>query len=129
MRDLAIKLKDSIQKPIASTSTTKNPSQMDKNQQLKPELPAAQDPQLPEKIAAITPIAEDESKDKPQIITAAEKESPEQITADRSSPWSRTTSADTGRHVKMDRSVRTKTTTATKTTTKSSKAKKNNRYP
>jgi hypothetical protein len=99
---------------------------------LTPELPAAQDPQLTEKIAAITATAEDESKDKPQIITAAEKESPEQITADRSSPWSRTTTADTGRHVKkqkMDRSVRTKTTNATKTKTKSSKAKKNGRYP
>jgi hypothetical protein len=30
-RDLAIKLKDSIQKPIVSTATTKNPSQMDRN--------------------------------------------------------------------------------------------------
>jgi hypothetical protein len=66
------------------------------------------------------------SKTKPQIITEAEKESPEQTIVDKSSPWSRTTSdTDTGGHVKnkKNRSVPTKTTTATKT--KSSKAKKN----
>lgn len=47
--------------------------------QHKPELPSAQDPQLPEIISATS--AEDESKIKPQIITAAEEEPPEQITA------------------------------------------------
>jgi hypothetical protein len=44
------------------------------------------------------------SKTKPQIITEAEKESPEQIIVDKSSPWSRTTSdTDTGGHVKKQK--------------------------
>jgi hypothetical protein len=44
------------------------------------------------------------SKTKPQIITEAEKESPEQIIDDKSSPWSRTTSdTDTGGHVKKQK--------------------------
>jgi hypothetical protein len=44
------------------------------------------------------------SKTKPQIITEAEKESPEQIIVDKSSPWSRKTyDNDTGGHVKKQK--------------------------
>jgi hypothetical protein len=47
------------------------------------------------------------SKTKPQIITEAEKESPEQTIVDKSSPWSRTTSdTDTGGHVKKQKTDR-----------------------
>src|SRR5919202_4630951 len=76
-RGLAAKLKDSVQKPVVDATTTEKPLIRElKKQQL--ESPP-QDPQLPEIIAATT--AEDKSKTKPQIITAAENESPEQITA------------------------------------------------
>ena len=88
-RDLAAKLKDSIQKPVVgitndSTTTEKHSLIGEKQQQLgvvkEPELPSSQEPQLPEIIA--TTSAEDESKTKAQIITAAEEEQPsEQITA------------------------------------------------
>ena len=88
-RDLAAKLKDSIQKPVVgitndSTTTTEKYSLIgEKQQQLgvikEPELPSSQDPQLPETIAATS--AEDESKTKAQIITAAQEEPSEQIIA------------------------------------------------
>ena len=87
-RDLAAKLKDSIQKPVAgitnySTTTEKHSLIGEKQQQLgvlkEPELPSSQEPQLPEIIAATS--AEDESKTKAQIITAAQEEPSEQITA------------------------------------------------
>ena len=87
-RDLAAKLKDSIQKPVAgitnySTTTEKHSLIGEKQQQLgvlkEPELPSSQEPQLPEIIAATS--AEDVSKTKAQIITAAQEEPSEQITA------------------------------------------------
>jgi hypothetical protein len=87
-RDLAAKLKDSIQKPVVgitnySTTTEKHSLIGEKQQQLgvlkEPELPSSQEPQLPEIIAATS--AEDESKTKAQIITAAQEEPSEQITA------------------------------------------------
>ncbi|HYY49902.1 MAG TPA: hypothetical protein VE643_03455 [Nitrososphaeraceae archaeon] len=87
-RDLAAKLKDSIQKPVVgitndSTTTEKHSLIGEKQQQLgvikEPELPSSQDPQLPETIAATS--AEDESKTKAQIITAAQEEPSEQIIA------------------------------------------------
>jgi hypothetical protein len=79
-RDLASKLKDSIQKPVVGAATARKPS-LGEKQQLEPELLGLQDPQLPEIIAATSSTAQDESKTKPQIITAAERESPEQITS------------------------------------------------
>jgi hypothetical protein len=97
-RDLAAKLKDSIRRPVvgAATATTKKPSLIGKKQQRlglvkEPELPSPQDPQLPEIIATATSAAEDESNKEPQIITAAERESPEQIINKGSSAWSGTT--------------------------------------
>jgi hypothetical protein len=87
-RDLAAKLKDSIQKPVVgitndNTTTEKHSLIGEKQQQLgvvkEPELPSSQEPQLPEIIAATS--AEDESKTKAQIITAAQEEPSEQITA------------------------------------------------
>jgi hypothetical protein len=87
-RDLAMKLKDSIRRPVvgaaATTTTEKAFVNRKKQQQLglvkEPELLPSQDPQLPEIIAATTSAAEDESNKEPQIITAAERESPEQTT-------------------------------------------------
>jgi hypothetical protein len=87
-RDLAAKLKDSIGKPAVGTAaandntTTEKYSIIgEKQQQLgvvkEPELPPSQDPQLPEIIAA----TENGSNKEPQLITAAEEEPPEQITA------------------------------------------------
>jgi hypothetical protein len=95
---LDAKLKDSIRRPVvgAATATTKKPSLIGKKQQQlglvkEPELPSPQDPQLPEIIATATSAAEDESNKEPQIITAAERESPEQIINKGSSAWSGTT--------------------------------------
>jgi hypothetical protein len=85
-RDLAAKLKDSIGKPVVgtasdNTTTEKHSTIGEKQQQLgvvkEPELPPSQDPQLPEIIAA----TENGSNKEPQLITAAEEEPPEQITA------------------------------------------------
>lgn len=61
-------------------------------------------------------VPEDESKTKPQIITAAERESPEQITA----------TTDTELRVKKQKVNRSDPTT-TSAKTKSFKTKKNNR--
>ena len=83
---------------------------------------APRGPQLPEIIAATT-TAEDEPKTKPQIITAAEKESSVQLTDnDKSSPRSRSTTASV-KNKKANRSSSTKTSS---TTAKDSKLKKNN---
>src|ERR671938_116238 len=72
-RDLAAKLKDPVQKPVVDATMAKKPSiRRMKKQQLES---APRGPQSPEIIAATTTTAEDESKTKPQIITAAEKES------------------------------------------------------
>jgi hypothetical protein len=123
-RDLAAKLKDSVQKPVVdAAATTEKPSigGVKKQQQLES---APEDPQLPEIIAATTSTAEDESKIKPQIITAAEKESSEQMTADdKSSRWSRSTTAS----VKNKKTNRSNSTKTSSTTAKASKVKKNNR--
>jgi hypothetical protein len=55
---------------------------LEEKQQLEPELPTTLDPQLPEIIAAATAdTGQDELKNESQSITAAERESPEQITA------------------------------------------------
>src|SRR5919199_760371 len=79
-RDLAAKLKDSIRRPVVGSLATERP-QVEEKQQLKPELPSTQDPQLPEIIAATTANTDqDQLKNEPQTITAAERESPEQIT-------------------------------------------------
>ena len=53
---------------------------MEEGQQLEPELPSTQDPQLPGIISA-TSAAVDRSKIESQIITAVEEEPPEQIIA------------------------------------------------
>src|SRR5918912_2346578 len=100
-RDLAAKLKDSIRKPIvgitANDNTTTEKASLigEKRQQLgvvkEDELPPSQDPQLPEIIVTATGAAEDESNKEPQIITTAERESPEQIINKGSSAWSGTT--------------------------------------
>jgi hypothetical protein len=122
-RDLAAKLKDSVQKPVVdAAATTEKPSIGGvKKQQLES---APEDPQLPEIIAATTSTAEDESKIKPQIMTAAEKESSEQMTADdKSSRWSRSTNAS----VKNKKTNRSNSTKTSSTTAKASKVKKNNR--
>jgi hypothetical protein len=123
-RDLAAKLKDSVQKPVVdAAATTEKPSigGVKKQQQLES---APEDPLLPEIIAATTSTAEDESKIKPQIITAAEKESSEQMTADdKSSRWSRSTTAS----VKNKKTNRSNSTKTSSTTAKASKVKKNNR--
>jgi hypothetical protein len=88
-RDLAAKLKDSIQRPVVSitndgTTTEKHLLIGEKQQQLgvvkEPELPSSQEPQLPEIIAASTNDADNGSKNEPHLITAAD-ERPEQITA------------------------------------------------
>jgi hypothetical protein len=121
-RGLAAKLKDSVQKPVVDATTTEKPliRGVKKQRQLES---ASQDPQLPEIIAATT-TGEDESKIKPQIITAAEKESSEEMTAsDKSSPGSRSTTASV-KNKKANRSSSTKTSS---TTAKTSKVKKNNR--
>ncbi len=88
-RDLAIKLKDSIRRPVvgaAAASTTEKPLLIGKKQQQlvvvkEHELPTSQEPQLPKIIAATTSDAENGSNKEPQLITAAEEEPPEQITA------------------------------------------------
>jgi hypothetical protein len=89
-RDLAAKLKDSIQKPVVgttndNTTTEKHSLIGEKQQQLglvkEPELPPSQEPQLPEIIAATTSDAENRSNNEPQLITATEEEPPEQMTA------------------------------------------------
>jgi hypothetical protein len=113
-RDLATKLKDSIQRPIIDAATTEKQSSEEKELH-EPELPSTQDPQLPEIVATTT--AEDESKTKPQIITAAERESPEQITA--------ATTANTGSRIKKQKISRSDHPTKTSTKTKSSKLNKN----
>jgi hypothetical protein len=130
-RDLAVKLKDSVRKTVVDTTTTKNSSLRGKRQRKlglvkESELPAPRDPQLPEIIADTTSTAEDESKGEPQIMTAAERESPEQITADGSSRWSRTTADNTEAHIKKQKLNRS-SPTKTSTKTKSSKVKKNRR--
>jgi hypothetical protein len=109
-KDLAAKLKDSVQKPVVDATMTEKPSiRGEKQRQLES---APQDPQLPEISAATT--GEDESKTKPQIITAAERESPEQITA----------AANTGSRIKKQK-VNRSSPTKTSIKTKSSKLKKN----
>jgi hypothetical protein len=117
-RDLAVKLKDSVQKPVVDATMAKKPSIRGmKKQQLES---APRGPQLPEIIAATTTTAEDESKTKPQIITAAEKESSVQMTDnDKSSPRSRSTTASV-KNKKANRSSSTKTSS---TTAKDSKLK------
>jgi hypothetical protein len=79
---LAAKLKDSIGKPVVGTANAEKHSIIGEKQQQpgvvkEPELPPSQDPQLPEIIAA----TENGSNKEPQLITAAEEEPPEQITA------------------------------------------------
>ena len=115
-RDLAAKLKDSIRRPVVGSLATERP-QLEQKQQLEPELPVKQDPQLPEIIAATTAdTGQDELKNEPQTITAAERESPEQIT----SPVANTESSM--KKQKIGRSSSTNTTTAAKA--KSSRIKK-----
>jgi hypothetical protein len=112
-RDLAAKLKDSIRKPVIDAATMdKRP--LEQKIQHEPELPYAQDPQLPEIISATS--AEDESKTKPQIITAAEEEPPEQITASTANTESQI------KKQKIDQSGPSKTSPKTK-----SKVKKKSR--
>jgi hypothetical protein len=125
-RDLAAKLKDSIQKPVVgitndNTITEKHSLIGEKQQQLEvvkePELPSSQEPQLPEIIAATTSDADNRSNNEPQLITTAEEESPEQITD---------STANTESYIKkqkIDRSGPSKTSTKTKST----KIKKKNR--
>jgi hypothetical protein len=85
-------------------------------QQLEPELPATQDPQLPEIIAATTVNTDqDQLKNEPQTVTAAESESPEQIT-------SSTNTESSMKKRKIGRSSSTNKTTAARS--KSSKIKK-----
>src|ERR671933_572383 len=50
-RDLAAKLKDSIQKPVIDATTMEKPP-LEQKIQHEPELPSAQDPQLPEIISS-----------------------------------------------------------------------------
>jgi hypothetical protein len=86
----------------------------EQKQQLKPELPSTQDPQLPEIIAATTANTDqDELNNEPQTVTAAESE---QIT----SPATNTESSMKKR--KIGRSSSTNKTPAVKP--KSSKIKK-----
>jgi hypothetical protein len=119
-RDLAAKLKDSIQRPVVSSVATENPALEQKQQQLgvvkEPELPSTQDPQLPEIISA-TSAAEDESKIESQIITAVEEEPPEQITA---------STANTESKIKKQ-SVNRSEPSKTSPKSKSSKVKKKTR--
>jgi hypothetical protein len=118
-RDLAAKLKDSIQKPVVSitndsTTTEKHSLIRGKQQQLgvvkEPELPSSQEPQLPEIIEATTTDAENGSNNEPQLISAAQEEPPEQITA---------STANTESQIKkqsVNRSGPSKTSTKTKST-------------
>jgi hypothetical protein len=114
-RDLAAKLKDSMRKPVVSTDTRDEKPSLrgEKQKQLES---TTRDPQLPDIIAATTSVPEDESKTKPQIITAAERESPRQITS----------TTNTGSRIKKQKVNRSGPTT-TSAKTKSSKTKKNNR--
>jgi hypothetical protein len=114
-RDLAAKLKESIRRPVVSSVATESPA-LEEKQQLEPELPVKRDPQLPEIIAA-TPInsGQDELKNEPQTISAAERESPEQITAP-------TNIESSMKKQKIGQSTSTNKPTAAKT--KSSKIKK-----
>ena len=116
-RDLAAKLKDSIQKPIVGitndgTTTEKHWLIGGKQQQLgvvkEPELPLSQDPQLPEIIATTDPH---QVKNEPQTVTAPESESPEQTNTESSM-----------KKRKISRPSSTNKTAAAKT--KSSKIKK-----
>jgi len=113
-RDLAAKLKDSIQRPVVSSVATENPA-LEQRQQLKSELRSTQDPQLPEIIAAATTANTDQDQlnNEPQTVTAAESE---QIT----SPATNTESSMKKR--KIGRSSSTNKTPAVKP--KSSKIKK-----
>ena len=112
-RDLAAKLKDSIRRPVVSSIATENPA-LEQKQQLKPELPSTQDPQLPEIIAATTANTDqDQLNNEPQTVTGAESE---QIT----SPATNTESSMKKR--KIGRSSSTNKTPAVKP--KSSKIKK-----
>ncbi len=116
-RDLAGKLKDSIRKPIIDTATLEKVPPLEQKIQREPELPSAQDPQLPEIVSA-TSAAEDESKIEPQIITAAEEEEPpEQITASTANTESQI------KKQKINRSEPSKTSVKSK----SSKVKKKTR--
>ena len=115
-RDLAAKLKESVRGPVVGSFAMERP-RLEQKQQLEPELPATRDPQLPEIIATTTAdTGQDELKNEPQIITAAERESPEQIIA----PAANTESSM--KKQKVGRSSSTNKTTAAKT--KSSKIKK-----
>jgi hypothetical protein len=99
-RDLAAKLKSSVQKPAV---TSRHPSSLIGKEQPKlsrePELPLPPpEPQLPEVItASTTTITKKGLRTRPQIRNAAEKkESPaEQITAEESSPRSSTATTNT----------------------------------
>jgi hypothetical protein len=113
-RGLAAKLKDSVQKPVIDAATMDKPP-LEQKIQHEPELPSAQDPQLPEIISSTS--AEDEPKTKPQIITAAEEEPPEQITASTANTESQI------KKQKIDQSGTSKTSPKTK----SPKVKKKNR--
>jgi len=116
-RDLAGKLKDSIRKPVIDTATMEKVPPLEQKIRREPELPSAQDPQLPEIVSA-TSAAEDESKIEPQIITAAEEEEPpEQITASTANTESQI------KKQKINRSEPSKTSAKSK----SSKVKKKTR--
>ena len=131
-RDLAAKLKDSVQKPVVGVgaAATKRPLLTGKKQQQQlglvkePELPSPQDPQLPEIIAATTSAAEDELNEGPQIITAAKREFPEQIINKESSAWSRTTAtAMTEGRIKKQKINPSSATKKTKSSSSTSKTK------
>ena len=131
-RDLAAKLKDSVQKPVVGVgaATTKKPLLTGKKQQQQlglvkePELPSPQDPQLPKIIGATTSAADNELNEEPQIITADEREFPEQLINKESSAWSRTTAtAMTEGRIKKQKINPSSATKKTKSSSSASKAK------
>jgi hypothetical protein len=92
-RDLAAKLKGSVQTKPALAATSKRPSLRGKEQlrlSKEPELPpttSREQRQLPEIVIPPrnTSTEEEVKKTKPQIVTPSKKESPEQITSGKSS--------------------------------------------
>ena len=92
-RDLAAKLKGSVQTKPALAATYKRPSLRGKEQlrlSKEPELPpptSMEQRQLPEIVipSPNTSTEEEVKKTKPQIVTPSKKESPEQITSGKSS--------------------------------------------
>jgi len=92
-RDLAAKLKGSVQTKPALVATSKRPSLRGKEQlrlSKEPELPpptSMEQRQLPEIVipSPNTSTEEEVKKTKPQIVTPSKKESPEQITSGKSS--------------------------------------------